>query len=397
MSTEAAELIADLCGEEGRRDPYPRYARLRELGDVLEGPDDAVWVTGYRSASALLRDRSIDKGEGKLRAAGFPDWRQRPSLRLMYDSMLVMRPPEHTRARGRVSGVFTARRVAALRPAVARTAGELCDELEDGADFVERFAVRLPLEVIAELLGIPPADRVKFNHVGREFASLLDGTLMATPGVVDRADAAAEVITEYLTALIEKRRAAPCDDLISAMVTSDMATDEMITMAAILLAGGFETSAGLLANGLMALLGAPAQAARLRTEPELARSAVEELLRFDTPVQMVSSRVTSAPRLVGDNVIAPGRRLVILLGSANRDPAVFADPDELVLDRHGEPSLSFGGGVHFCLGAALARLEAEVAFPLLLNRFPTLAIAGEPRMRAGVTLHTVDELVITTS
>ena len=246
----------------------------------------------------------------------------------------------------------------------------------------------MPVTVIGELLGIPAADRPMFQDLVRDWTAVLE---ILTPLVVDRADAAASAIGGYLADLAAHRRIHPADDLISALAAAaeagdKLTQDELVTMAALLLAAGFETTTGLLANGLVALLAHPGQARRLRTEAELAAPAVEELLRYDSPVQLA---VRSAP--VGLDVAglptSHGQRLVALIGAANRDPEVFSEPDELILDRAEQPPLSFGGGIHYCLGAPLARLESQIAFPALLSRFPRLALTGEPTHRDGLVLH----------
>ncbi|MGA9856757.1 MAG: cytochrome P450, partial [Solirubrobacteraceae bacterium] len=299
-------LMAELATPAGEADPYPVYERLRELGDPLPGPDDSLIVTGYRHCSALLREPRLRKNPGRLLvASGYPDWEQHPSLALMFRSMLMLNPPEHTRVRRLVAGVFTARRVSAMRPAVQLIADRLLDDLtERGAagaavDFVDAVAFPFPVTVIGELLGVPEADRPMFRRLVDDWSRVLE---ILNPPAVDQADAAAEAIIDYFTALANRRRAAPADDLISALAgagngNSDgngdepgLTNEELVRTVALILAAGFETTTGLLANGLVALLAHPAEAERLRRAPELARSAVEELLRYDTPVQMTYGR-----------------------------------------------------------------------------------------------------------
>ena len=211
------------------------------------------------------------------------------------------------------------------------------------------------------------------------------------PLAVDRADAAAIEIQRYLGELIRERRARPADDLISALVSDEddehqLSEDELVTMAALILGAGFETTTGLLANAFLALVQAPAQADRLRAEPELAKTAAEELLRYDTPVQILYGRTATQDMLVGDLEVHAGQRLLTILGAANRDPNQFTEPDELRLDRDEGPVLSFGGGIHHCLGAALARLETQVMLPELVRRYPSARLASEPVRRAGLTI-----------
>jgi cytochrome P450 len=289
--------------------------------------------------------------------------------------------------------------VAGLRRAIARTVDRLLGELAgpDPVDFVDAFAFPLPVTVIGELLGVPDTDRLRFQPLVRDWAGVLDR--LDGPGVA-RADDAATEISEYLRDLAARRRREPRDDLLSALVVpaADGALlddDELITMAALLFAAGFETTTGLLANGLAALLEHPDQAALLRENPELAGTATEELLRYDSPVQLLTSRTAPEELHSGGLTLPAGQRVVLLLGAANRDPEVFAEPDVLRLDREGEPPLSFGGGVHYCLGAPLARLEAQLAFPALLRAFPALTQAGPAVARKGLALHGLTALPVT--
>jgi cytochrome P450 len=384
-----AEVLAGLATPEGRADPYPLYRRLRALGPAAAGPDGTLAVTGYAALSALLRDhRLLKTPERVLVAAGYPDWQQRPSLRLMFTSILLINPPAHTRLRRLVSAEFTARRVEGLRPAVERIVAQACDRLAGEPDFVSGFAFPVPVTVIGELLGIPAADRDMFSGLARDWTGVLDSL---SPEVVDRADAAAATIRDYLSALAADRAAHPAGDLISALVSASgsggLSAEELVTMAALLLAAGFETTTGLLSNGLVALLAHPDQAARLRAEPGLAVPAAEELLRYDSPVQILFGRSAPDDMTAGGITLSAGQRVLALLGAANRDPAVFTEPDRLILDRAEQAPLSFGGGIHYCLGAPLARLEAQIAFPALLNRFPRLTLAGPPVGRSGLTLH----------
>jgi len=392
------EVLTALAQPEGRADPYPLYERLRAIGPAATAPDGTLVVTGYRECSMLLRDHRLHKTpERRLEAAGFPQWRDRPALRLMFSSVMMLNPPAHTRLRRLVAACFTARRVAGLRPAVERIVAEACGQIAGDSDFVTGFAIPLPVTVIGELLGIPAADRPMFAGLARDWSAVLD---VLSPQAVDRADDAATVIAEYLADLAERRREQPGEDLISAMAAAgggdQLTADELVTMAALLLKAGSDTTTGLLSNGLAALLAHPDQAARLRAEPLLAIPAVEELLRYDSPVQILSGRCAPDDLTIAGFDLSDGQRVLVVLGAANRDAAVFSDPDRLILDRAQQAPLSFGGGIHYCLGAPLARLEAQVAFPALLTRFPQLALAGEPvrREREGAALHDYASLPI---
>jgi len=388
-------VLTALAMPEGRADPYPLYERLRAIGPAVTAPDGTLVVTGYRECSMLLRDHRLHKTpERRLAASGYPQWQDRPALRLMFGSIMMLNPPVHTRLRRLVSACLTAR-VAGLRPAVERIVADTCEQIAGDSDFVTGFAFPLPVTVIGELLGIPAADRPMFAELVQDWSTVLE---VLTPQAVDRADAAASIVAGYLADLATQRRDHPADDLISAMAAGGgdkLTADELVTMAALLLKAGTETTTGLLSNGLVALLSHPDQAARLRAEPFLAIPAVEELLRYDSPVQMLSGRCAPDDLTIAGFDLSDGQRVFAMVGAANRDAAVFSDPDRLTLDRAQQAPLSFGGGIHYCLGAPLARLEAQIAFPALLTRFPRLALAGEPVSREGTALRGHTSLPIT--
>jgi cytochrome P450 len=389
--TEVATLLDELTTAVGREDPYPRYERLREISPVVRAPDGALVVTRYADCAHVARDpRFAHLPPDMLAFLGFPDWTEHPALRMFYTSLLILNPPDHTRLRRLVSGAFTARRVQALRPAIERMVEDLLDGLDglDGeVDFVERFAFPLPVNVIGELLGVPAADRAQFQSLVRDWTQVLE---ILSPEVLRTADPAAAAIHDYLAGLVASRRRAPAADLLSALVAVEEAGDqltgeELLTTAALLFAAGFETTTNLLSNGLVALLANPAQLAALRDWPDLAQPAVEELLRFDSPVQLIS-RVVVDPVELGGLPIDEGERVVAYLGAGNRDPERFTEPDRLQLARVADAPLSFGGGIHYCLGAPLARLEAQIALPALLRRFPRVAPAGTPERRESLTI-----------
>jgi cytochrome P450 len=388
-------VLTALAAPEGRADPYPLYERLRAIGPAVTAPDGTLVVTGYRECSMLLRDHRLHKTpERRLAASGYPQWQDRPALRLMFGSIMMVNPPAHTRLRRLISACLTAR-VAGLRPAVERIVADTCEQIAGDSDFVTGFAFPLPVTVIGELLGIPAADRPMFAGLARDWSTVLE---VLTPEAVDRADAAAASIAGYLADLAAQRRDHPADDLISAMAAGGgdkLTADEVVTMAALLLKAGTETTTGLLSNGLVALLAHPDQATRLRAEPLLAIPAVEELLRYDSPVQMLYGRCAPDDLTIAGFDLSDGQRVLAMVGAANRDAAVFSDPDRLILDRAQQAPLSFGGGIHYCLGAPLARLEAQIAFPALLTRFPRLALAGEPAGREGTALRGHTSLPVT--
>ncbi len=389
VNQDIASLMGELAAPAGQADPYPIYRRMHALGEAAQAPDGTVVVTGYQASAAVIRDNRLRKSpRAVLTAAGYPDWERRPSLRMLFGSMLMLNPPQHTRLRRLVSRSFTAHRVAGMRDAITRIADELCDPLSGTIEFVDSVAFPFPVTVIGELLGIPAADRPMFQPLVREWTSVLE---ILNPLAVDTADAAAVQIQSYLGELVRARRERPADDLISALVAVEddehqLTEEELVTMAALILAAGFETTTGLLANGFLTLLGEPHQADRLRREPELAKAAVEELLRYDPPVQILYGRRATEDMRVGELPVQAGQRLINFLGAANRDPRQFSEPDELRLDRDEGPGLSFGGGIHHCLGAALARLEGQVMLPMLLRRYPRAAVAGTPVRRGGLMI-----------
>ena len=391
LAEEVGALVGALTDPVTRDDPYPTYARLRALGPALTAPDGALVVTGYRGVGGVARDPRLRKDPTRvLAAAGFDDWVQRPSLAMMFGSLLFLNPPDHSRLRGLVSAVFTPRRVVALAPAVDAIVADLLERLDTGGgtDFVDAVAFPLPVTVIGELLGIPAADRPQFQQLVHDWAAVLE---LLSPLAVDRADVAASAVAAYLDDLATERKARPRDDLVSALVEAEgdgLTRTELVSLVALLLAAGFETTTGLLGNGLLAILEAPDQLAWLREHPDAAATATEELLRFDSPTQMQFGRTATEDIEIGPVRLRAGQRVVSLLGSANRDPEVFDEPDRLRLDRTGPASLSFGGGIHHCVGAPLAALRG------LMRRYPRIELAGEPVRRTTLALRGLSALPV---
>jgi cytochrome P450 len=390
-SPEVSAILSELTTMVGRDDPYPRYERLRSISPVVRADDGALVVTRYADCAAVVRDGRLGHMLPDMLAfLGLPDWADHPALRQLFTSILTMNPPDHTRLRRLVSSTFTARRVQAIEAIV----DDLLDRMAGEVDFIDAFAFPLPVNVIGELLGVPEPDRAQFQTLIRDWSQVLE---IITPEVLAVADPAAATVRAYLAELVSLRRREPGPDLISALVAAEeegdrLTEDELLTMAALLFAAGFETTTNLLANGLVAVLGSPAQAGLVHRDPV---TAVEELLRFDTPVQLVS-RVAYEPVELGGVTVDAGERVVAYLGAGNRDPERFADPDRLDLARGDCAPLSFGGGIHYCLGAPLARLEAQVAFPALLRRFPHIELCGTPERRDSLAIRGYTRLPVRT-
>jgi cytochrome P450 len=386
----AGEELQALWSEEARADPYPIYERLRGFGPVVAADNELVVVLGYAECDAALRDPRLLVEDAQYRDRVWPQWREHRSARLLSLSMLETNPPHHERMRRLVGGAFTPRRMAGLREAVRANAERYADWLAgaDGpVDFMAEFGYPLPITMICELLGIPPADRGWFRPRAACVTDLLD---MSGSDLV-AADQAGAELAEYFEELVRERRRQPADDLVSALAAAhdrnpaELSAPELLGNLVLLLIAGFETTTNLLGNGLYALLRRPEALAALRADPERVGGYVEEMLRFDPPVQL-TSRVAAVDLDIAGVPLPRGGSVLLLIGAANRDPRRFADPARFWPDRPGNQPLSFGAGAHFCLGQALARLEGQVAFPVLLARFPELALAGTPERRPGLTL-----------
>lgn len=347
-------------------DPYPTYARLRTEAPLSRHDDTGLWlVARHRDVDRLLRDRRL----GRVFTPYEPRDRFAPWNLLNVYSLLEMEPPDHTRLRRLVARPFTPRRIAGLRVRVAEIADDLLDGVDrDGFDLMAAFADHLPVEVIAELLGVPRELRAPLRPWSNRIVALYE--LGHDAATADAAIAAAAELTAALDELIAWRRREPGDDLLSALVHADvdgdaLTRDELVATAALLLNAGHEASVNVVGNGVVALLEHPHQLARVRADPALLADAVDELIRYDSPLSLFQ-RTASEPVEVLDRVLGPGDRVGLLLASANRDPEAFDDPDALDLARSPNPHVGFGAGIHYCLGAPLARLELAVAFERLL-------------------------------
>jgi cytochrome P450 len=399
---DAIEILTALNTPAGRADPYPLYAALHELGEVIEiGPAD-VMVVGYDAIDSVLRDPGFRVSDESSFDKNFPAWRAHPVFVQGMDWILNLNGPRHSRIRSPMARAFTARRIAALEPVIARMADELLDAMADnGADgsaveFMHDFAYLLPVTVICELIGIPEEDRAGFRPIARDLAGVFELNDIETLPAIN---AAAVELLAYFTGLAAMRRAVPRDDLISDLLAVTGAGDGRLTDAellhnlTLLLVAGFETTTNLLGNGLQIILADPAAGEAVRDGSVPPSAFVEEALRFDCPVQLTSRVGYDA--FVGGVPVSQGAGVVTLLGAGNRDPRRFMDPARFDPLRPDGGPLSFGGGAHFCIGAALARLEGAVAFPRLLSRFPKLSAAAEPTRRDTLVLRGFDALPVT--
>lgn len=390
LTPAADEAARVLLGSLHHQNPYPAYARLRALAPVYVPMDGPVILTSYRAVSTLLHSPGAGKdSDARFRQLGISNWRDHPGLQMMYDSILQLDEPEHGRLRALVSRVFTPRRSEALRASVRATVtrliAELRERIDEPVDLISQWAFPLPVAVIGDLVGVPERDHSAFAEWVRDHAMSLEPGI--GPDEIARCDAAAVHLTDYFRDLVAARRRAPANDLTSALAGpgSGFGDDELITMLVLLFAAGFETTTHLLGNAIVALTRAPDQIRRWRDNPGLTSNAVEELLRYDSPVQLNSRVLHAAVDIEGDRVPA-GRVVFSLLGAANRDPARFCDPDRLDLGRHDVRPMSFGGGSHYCLGAALARIEAAEALPALLSAFE-VTLDDDPLRRPGLAVH----------
>ncbi|BDM70461.1 cytochrome P450 [Streptomyces nigrescens] len=363
-----------LASPEYFRDPYPLLAAVRSRGPVQRirtANGRTTWlVTGWAEARAALADARLSKDTARY-FAGRPS--NRDLAPAVSRTLLATDPPDHGRLRKLALAAFTPAAVARLEPRIRVLAEELADALAErvGADLVEGFAVPLPIAVISELLGVPEPDRAAVRRWSNELFAA------AAPDTVDRASHA---LSGYMTRLIADRRGAPGDDVLSGLIAARdegdrLSEPELVSLAVLLVVAGHETTANLIGNGMVTLLRDDALRARLRADPGLLPAAVEEFLRHDGPLTVATFRYATEPLVLGGATIAAGDVVQVAPGAANRDPARFDAPDSVRLGRAGG-HLSFGHGPHHCLGAALARVEARIAFEVLLTRWTDIRPAG---------------------
>ncbi|NJP65944.1 cytochrome P450 [Streptomyces spiramenti] len=383
----AAEALTALSAPGGHDDPYPLYEVIRRHGDVVDVAPGRLVVTGYRACDAALRDPLLRVQDGAAQDATRPGWRGHSSLRAFAASVLFTNPPDHGRVRSLLAPVFAPARVRDMRPVVEEMTDRLLDGLAerhgDGTplDLVAEFTSRLPMAVVIAVLGFPAAEERWFRETASAVAVATDGRPSAD--AMARADTAMDELTAHLERVTAERRSCPREDLVTALtrVHDDdpgrLGREELTGNLMVLLTAGFETTNFLLGQGVLQALACADHARRLREDPGFAAEFVEETLRLEPPVHVTSRRAAADTSLEGRPLPA-GTRVTLLLAAANRDPARFPDPGRFVPGRSPGRALSFGAGGHFCLGAHLARLEATVALPRLLRRFPGLRRVADP-------------------
>ena len=402
---EATEILQALFTSDAASDPYSRYADLLATGEVCHPSQwSSVFVFGHAAIESVLRDPVFEVQGATGLDTSFPAWREHPSM--SKNSVLDLNGGEHARVRGLMSRAFSRRRVESLAPAIAATTASLLDDMADRGsggepvDFVALFAYLLPVIVICDLVGIPQADRETFRPLAADLVAGLMGERRRAQDAVVIADDATVRLNDYFTALAGERRKYPRDDLLSVLVQVHDADNGRLSDAELhdnlrtLVMAGFLTTTHLLSNGLALLLSDPHLASAVRKAEMAVADFVEETLRYEAPVQMTVRRA-AAPAELGGMPAAAGTQVILLIGAGNRDPRRFANPDRFDPRRSDAGSLSLGGGPHFCLGAALARMEAAIAFPALLARFPAIAEAGDARRVPGLAFRGFESLPVT--
>ena len=394
-----SELYFNPMDPEFVADPYPMYHRLRAEDPVHLSPLGFWVLTRYEDVVSVLRDPNF----AKEAIAAFVAQRLGVDATVGIGiSMLDRDPPDHTRLRSLVSKAFTPRVVEGLRPRIQQIVDELLDRAEDhrAMDLIEELAYPIPVIVICEMLGVPVEDHERFRGWSLDLARGLDATLLgAGSDVAVRANGSRRALSEYFRELIAERRDSPRADLLTALIAAEEAGDkltenELLATCILLLVAGHETTVNLLGNGTLALLRHPDQLRLLRENPGLIGTAVEELLRYDGPVQR-TARVPSAAAIIDGHKIEAGEMVMPFIGAADRDPAQFPDPDRLDIKRTDNRHIAFGWGIHFCLGAPLARLEGQIAINTMLRRFPKLALATDrPEYHQSLTLRGLKSLPV---
>jgi cytochrome P450 len=376
--------------------PYPTFARFREAAPLLWNDRTGQYLAfSYAASNAVLRDRRL----GRLWRDKEPRERFEPFNKLHRNQMMETEPPDHTRLRGLVAKAFARGHVERLRPRVQQLADQLLDAVADQPDFdlIQDFAEPLPVAVIAELLGVPEADRHLLRPWSQSIVKMYE--YGRTTQVEDEAISSAGAFADYMRTLAAERRAHPTDDLVSHLALAEergqtLTNDELVASAILLLNAGHEASVNAFGNGVVALLDHPGELDRLRGDESLVAPALEEMIRYDAPLQLFE-RTAKVDVEIGGVAIAAGQKVAALLGSANRDPQQFPDADRFDLGRSPNHHLGFGAGLHHCLGAPLARMELQISLPALLRRHPKLELAAEPVRRPTFVLRGYESVRVT--
>ena len=395
----SSEVLFDPFLPEFNADPYPFYHRLREADPVHQSPLGFWVLTRYDDCVMVLRDPRFGRAgfEGLLESV----YGNTVEQGRLPTSMLFRDPPDHTRLRGLVSRAFTPRVVEGLRPRIQQIVDGLLDRVQGAGrmEVISDLAYPLPVTVISEMLGVPEGDRERIKQWSADIARSLDAIGLPTdPEIVDRGRTGRHAIGDYFRSLIPERKKRPRGDLLSLLIEAEEQGDklsegELLATCVLLYIAGHETTVKI-GNGLLALLRHPKELERLRDAPSLIQSAVEELLRYDGPVQR-TARITNADVELAEHKIPKGSMVVPVIGAANRDPAHFPDPDRLDVSRPDNRHIAFGFGIHFCLGAPLARLEGQITLGTLLHRLPRLALSTErPEWRESQVLRGLKALPV---
>ena len=384
----------DLTEPEFLRDPYPALAALRATAPMVWHERSGMWwATTHAAVSAVLRERAL----GRLWTDRRPVERFEPFNALHRNQMMENEPPVHTRLRRLVAAAFARGHVERMRPRVHRLAVELLDAADPaGFDLIGDYAEPLPVAVIADMLGVPAADRPLLRDWSQAIVRMYE--YERSPELEQAALAASTEFAAYVRAMVADRRMRPGEDLVSHLIAAQgeggrLTDDELVASVVLLLNAGHEASVNAFGNGLHALLSRPDQRARLTSGEVALAVAVEELLRFDAPLQLFERTAARDVQVAGVR-LAAGDRVAALMGSANRDATVFAEPDALDVSRDPNPHVGFGMGVHFCLGAPLARMELSVSLAVLLERHPRLRLAGESHRRPTFVLRGYEHLPV---
>nr|BAO66524.1 P450 monooxygenase [Streptomyces sp. MJ635-86F5] len=398
---EAEAAIARLITAPMPPDPYPLYEAVRRVDRVYETPlvPGAYAVTGYREVSSVARMPGMRNG---VRAAAMQreDWQEHESLRLFLRALVNLDPPEHPAMRDVASSVFTPHAIKQMRASIEELAERFVGELAEAArtgepvDLVPALASPFPVAVISRMLGVPDDQGMHCYALANDWTRIWGGSFYSDEELA-QADRSVLELRALFGELFRARRAEPRDDLISALVAQHEAgrldDEDLMALATFLFISGFETTTNLISTAVHTLLEFPDQLELWRKDPDITVSAVDELLRHGTPI-CGTVRLTSETVEIGGKQIPPGRMLFLMTAGANRDPEQFTDPDRLDLTRNEGGHVSFGGGAHYCLGANLARMEAQVVLPMIINRFSGIEVAGEVQWRTSIGLHGFDHL-----